>query len=283
MSVPAVNLRPLNTARTRSLVIPREHGAWGMLLVPLVTGAAVGLIEHGRARPMLLLTVVAVALFWMRTPVEVLLGTTPVRAQTPAERRQVTIAAAALGLVAAAALAGLLWNGRNLGLLAIGAAAGLAFVVQAGMKRMGRSMRMNAQVVGSMGLVCTAPAAYYVATGRLDAHALGIWLANWIFAGNQIHYVQVRIHAARLAGWKEKCMRAWGFLSGHLAMVLAIVLAWRVGLLPVFALVAFLPVAARGLRWFFQGAEPLNVRRLGWTELAHDLVFATLLICSFAL
>lgn len=28
-------------ARRRALVVPREHGAWGMLLVPLLTGAAV--------------------------------------------------------------------------------------------------------------------------------------------------------------------------------------------------------------------------------------------------
>ena len=29
--------------RQKSLIIPREHGAWGILLVPLVTGAAFGL------------------------------------------------------------------------------------------------------------------------------------------------------------------------------------------------------------------------------------------------
>ena len=33
--------------RHRSLVIPREHGAWGILLIPLVTGASVGLLAGG--------------------------------------------------------------------------------------------------------------------------------------------------------------------------------------------------------------------------------------------
>ncbi len=282
MSSPAVNVRP-QPARGRLLIVPREHGAWGMLLVPLVTGAAVGLLKHGRGLPVLLLTVAALALFWMRTPVEALLGTTPVRAHTPAERRQVAIASGTLGFVAALALAALLWDGRNLGLVAIGAAAALAFIVQAGLKRFGRRMRMNAQLIGSMGLVCTAPAAYYVASGRLDAPALGLWLANWIFAGNQIHYVQVRIHAARASGWKEKCSQAWGFLAGHLAMLLALLLAWRLHLLPIYALAAFAPVTVRGLRWFVRPAVPLNVRRLGWTELAHDVAFAALLICSFRL
>jgi hypothetical protein len=32
----------LTRSRGRSFFLPREHGAWGMLLVPLVTGAVAG-------------------------------------------------------------------------------------------------------------------------------------------------------------------------------------------------------------------------------------------------
>jgi hypothetical protein len=282
MSSPAIHVRPA-AARARSLVLPREHGAWGLLLVPLATGGAVGLLEHGRALPVALFAVAALALFWMRTPVESLVGTSPMRAQSSAERRRVLRAVIALGVVATVVLTTLLWGGRNLGLLTIGAGAALAFIAQAGLKQAGRSMRMTAQVVGAMGLVCTAPAAYYVSTGSLDTRALGLWLANFIFAGNQIHYVQVRIHAARAAGWREKIARADGFFSGHFALALALGSAWWLGLLPGLALLAFVPIALRGLRWFFRPAEPLNVRRLGWTELAHALGFAALLIGGFRL
>src|SRR5271167_2875193 len=73
--------------RRRALVVPREHGAWGMLLVPLVTGAAVGLLAGGRIVPVLLLTMAALALFWLRTPVESWLGTSAVRVQTREELR----------------------------------------------------------------------------------------------------------------------------------------------------------------------------------------------------
>src|ERR1019366_7623188 len=75
--------------RRRALILPREHGAWGILLVPLVTGAAVGLLRGGRVFPALLFTTAVVALFWLRTPVESWLGTSPVRAQTSQERRLV--------------------------------------------------------------------------------------------------------------------------------------------------------------------------------------------------
>jgi hypothetical protein len=60
--------------RRRALVVPREHGAWGMLLVPLVTGAAVGLPAGGHVAPVLLLTTAALALVWLRTPFERWLG-----------------------------------------------------------------------------------------------------------------------------------------------------------------------------------------------------------------
>src|SRR5690349_4873943 len=76
------NLTIPQKARRRALVVPREHGAWGMLLVPLVTGAAVGLLDGGRLAPVLLLLLAVLALFWLRTPVESWLGTNGIRAQT---------------------------------------------------------------------------------------------------------------------------------------------------------------------------------------------------------
>ncbi|MGB8731192.1 MAG: YwiC-like family protein, partial [Candidatus Sulfotelmatobacter sp.] len=53
--------------RRRALIVPREHGAWGMLLMPLATGAAVGLFSGGSPIPVLLLTITVLALFWLRT------------------------------------------------------------------------------------------------------------------------------------------------------------------------------------------------------------------------
>lgn len=58
---------------------------------------------------------------------------------------------------------------------------------------------MAAQLMGVIGLTCAAPSAYYIGAGRLNERALVLWAANWAFAGNQIHFVQLRIHAARAA------------------------------------------------------------------------------------
>src|SRR5690348_5132227 len=267
--------------RTRTLVFPREHGAWGILLVPLLTGAAVGASRGSDWSGLAMLAVLTLSLFWLRTPLESCLGTSPMRAHSSAEVNAVLLAIAALGSVAMLSAAALLWHGQHRTLLAIGMIVALALAGQALLKRMGRRGRMPAQIVGAIGLTATAPSAYYVMTGKFGIEAIALWAANWIFAGNQIHYVQLRIHAARAVSGTEKLARGRWFLAGEFAMAAALVAIWRLGVLPGLALLAFAPVLARGSWWFFPGHRPLAVRRLGWTELAHNLAFGALLIVGF--
>jgi len=301
VAVQAADLTAMDTARRerrRALIVPREHGAWGLLLVPLVTGAGVAFHEIEvlvspplRDRGMtfspvvsfLLLLTGALALFWLRTPAESLLGASVIRVQTRDERRTVMVTIAALGAVAAVALGALLWAGRNPDLWLIGIAAGQAFVAQAVLKRLGRRARMLSEIVGTIGLTSSAAAAYYVISGAFGATAWMLWLANLLFAGNQIHYVQVRIHTARVEGMRAKFARTWTFAVGQVAMVAALCVAcWR-GLLPWLALIAFAPILFRGWFYFFQKPGPLVVRRLGWSELGHAVVFCVLFIAAFAL
>lgn len=283
-TIPATaNPAPASKARARALVIPREHGAWGLLLIPLITGACAGLAVAPNWLPLALFTVAALALFWMRTPMESALGTSALRAQSVAETNWLLLAIALLGSTAMVCVAALLWQGDEAGLLLLGAAAALAFVAQAVVKKLGRGARMAAQLIGSIGLTATAPAAWYVVTHRLDATALGLWLVNWIFAGNQIHFVQLRIHAARAADLQEKVRRGSGFLIGQFAMIAALVAAWRLRLVPGLALLAFVPLLLRGLLWFKGGAKPLAVKRLGWSELAHGVSFGLLLVAAYLL
>ncbi len=278
-----VAIRNAQASRMRLLVLPREHGAWGILLVPLATGAAVGWLRGGHAAPVLLFTIVALALFCLRTPLESLLGASPMRVANDAERRTVILVIAIIAMVACVSLNALLWHGRNPGLLVLGAVAAFLFGLQILLRRRGRNARMAAQLLGALGLTSTAAGAYYLVTGRFDSHALALWLANWIFAGNQIHFVQLRIHGARLAGFEQKFAHAASFFFGQIVMVAVLVAAWDTGFLPWLALLAFLPVFIRGMLWFFSGPQPLHVHHLGITELTHAISFGLLLILSFRL
>jgi len=274
-------LHTAGAARLRSFVWPREHGAWGMLLVPLATGAVLGRPVGDKIVLVLLLGLAALGLFCLRTPLEAWLGISSWRPQNPRERRIIIHSIYVYSSVSLGALAILLWQIRLYGLLLVGAAAATAFLGQALLKSRGRQTRTAAQLVGSIGLTATAAAAYYVASARLDTATLVIWAANWVFAANQILYVQARIHSTRATTFGERLTQGKWFILGEIVMVLSLALAWREGWLPSLALLAFAPVLWRGLAWLFSSASRLQIRRLGISELVHAVIFAALLIAGF--
>jgi hypothetical protein len=159
----------------------------------------------------------------------------------------------------------------------------LAFVGQGSLKKLSRRTRMLAQIVGAVGLTSTAPAAYCVAAGHVNRSALLLWLSNWLFAVNQIQFVQLRIHSTREVGLIPKLATGRAFLISQSTVALVLLTVWQMGMLPEFVLLAFVPALVRGIAWFLKGPAPLVVRRLGWTELAHAVVFGILLIVGFHL
>ena len=273
--------------RSRALIVPREHGAWGLLLVPMVTGAGIALRQSSNLFPFVLLLTTAFALFWLRTPLESLLGISAIRAETKEERQSTMFVVFYLGAVAVLSLSMLLWGGHNSLLWPLGAAAGFFFGAQALLKIMWRQprskhstqrLRMLSEIVGTIGLTAAAPSAYYVITGKLDPTAWVLWIANLLFAGNQIHYVQLRIHTARVEGLRAKFSRGWAFALGQLLLTAALTFACVTGLFPKFASLAFAPLLFRGWFYFIQKPAPLAVRKLGWSELAQAIAFCILFI-----
>ncbi len=254
-----------------------------MLLIPLVTGAAIGLADGGRVVPVLLLTTAVLALFWLRTPVESWLVTNGVRVQTREDRQLVGKVLLPLAAIAVASLTGLFWNGKNPELITLGVIVLPVFAGQVVLKKMGRTTRIAAEVLGAVALTSTASAAYYVSTGRFDTNALTLWLLNWLFAADQVYFVWLRIRGARITGWRNKIVVGWRFLAGQIVLGVALVLGCRLGWLREMALMAFVPVLFRGFAWFARKTQPIVVRRLGWTELTHAVVFGVLLVVGFTL
>ncbi len=277
----AAHISTLQNSRLRTMVVPREHGAWGMLLVPLATGAVVALRTGLNGGALSLFILAAMSLFWLRTPVESWLGTSAIKAHTAEERSLVLKVIIAIGALAAVSVATLLWNGRSRGLLVIGGTSALAFAVQAAVKKLGRKGRTPAQVIGAVGLTSTAAGAYYLATGQFNHIAIALWLANWLFAGDQIHFVQLRIRASRAATFGEKLHQGLPFFAGQVLLIGVILTGCRFRIFPALIWLAFLPVLLRGTFWFLRGHQPLDVHKLGFGELTQALIFGALLCIAF--
>ena len=254
-----------------------------MLLVPLATGATVGLLAGGDGGSLVPFSIVALALFWLRTPVESWAGASPIRARTPSELQLVRNATLLLGMVAAVGLVWLFWGGRNRALVWIGCSAGISFLIQSLVKQRWRSARGIAQMVGSAGLTATAPAAYYAVTRNLDSTAWSLWAANLLFAINQIQFVQLRIHAARATDRREKLAIGRGFVIGQALLIALIVAACAGRVFAWYAAAAFLPVLIRGFAWFAREPEPLAIHALGRRELFYACAFGLLLVIGMQL
>jgi hypothetical protein len=175
----------------------------------------------------------------------------------------------------------LFWKGKNRELIWLGLIAGAVFGAQLILKQMGRSTRVAAEVVGALALTSTAPSAYCVALGRFDTTALALWLLNWLFAADQIHFVWLQIRGARAAGLGEKFRLGWSFMVAQILLIWMVALACHLRWLPEFIWIAFTPVLFRGFVWFAKRPRPIVVRHLGWTEMAHAAVFGVLLSVSF--
>jgi hypothetical protein len=162
-----------------------------------------------------------------------------------------------------------------------GVAAAIALLLQSVLKQFGRQTRLNAQFMGAIALSSTSTGAYYLATGHFGATAAIIWLASWLFAANQIHFVQLRLHSARATTFGEKLHLGKGFLLHQVFSLLALGLMWKAGSVPGLALIAFAPLLVRGFAWFVASPRPLQVHRLGIRELLYAVGFGLFFIAGF--
>lgn len=219
-----------------SLPTPREHGAWGILLVPFAT--ACGVAGRWNVPAALLLT--SVLCFYM--------------ARTSWLKRQWKWVAVLLGSSLAAA-APLVWVWQLWWLPSFA----LVAAPLAG-RPTGRSVW--SQLLGVAGLTLTAPAAWYAATGKLDATAWRLWALMVAYFVGGVLYVRMYLARDRVPN-----------LIYHTGLSVFLV-AGVVGGMISWALAAtFAPAVARALGGSWRLPTALRLKKLGWTEVGYSLLF----------
>jgi hypothetical protein len=223
--------------------MPREHGAWGILLVPFATAAG---ISGTFNLPVSLLLVSVVSFFIARMSFL---------------KRQWKWVVLLLA-VSAAAGAPLLFIWHRWWLIAFGvAAAPLAF------RKTERHLAL--QLLAMTGLTLTAPATWYVATGNLDAMAWKLWLLNSLYFAGSFFFV--KMHLAAAIQRTTNGVRT-GTIVYHAALLpVLLVVAGPMTL-------AFIPAIARALIGAWKLTPKLQIKRLAWNEVAYSILFGVLLI-----
>ncbi|MBI4480651.1 MAG: YwiC-like family protein [Acidobacteria bacterium] len=278
-----------SAAPSRSwLLLPREHGAWGMVGLPFLAAATIA--EGNRfSLPAAAAILAVLSAFLLRDPLLLLrrIGRDPGRLENSSQR---VIALRSLFLC----LGGLTVSGTILLLtlpplvvLGLGAA-GLALViasVQIAVERIQREI--SSQLLSVAGLTGSCLVAYLAVHGRLD------WLAFTIWTMSAVHSVgSVLVVRARLEGIVSRRRSApeaarSRFYRGAIA--------WQAGLASLLAVLAltghawfllpFLPPGALHVweLWRFRSGEGwrLSMHQVGWLQLAASLLFYSLLVLLF--
>ncbi|MGC3997067.1 MAG: YwiC-like family protein [Anaeromyxobacter sp.] len=257
-AAPATPARPL---------IPREHGAWGQLALPLLAGLLLGHLTAAAS----LLTAAVVLAFVAHEPALVLLGHrgARVRAEEGARARRwlalLGVGAAACGLTGAA----LASPAARAALLL---PATLAAVVAALVWR-----RLEKTVIGEVSVAAALAAAGWavaLAGGAEPRAALAALLA-WIlsFAAATLA-VQVILERARSKGARDPGLRhaaGTALLLGGAVALAAAGLPWALPL-------ATAPTALVSLVVCLARVSPRRLRPLGWTMVGSSLLTLLVLV-----
>jgi len=263
------------------VLVPREHGTWGLLLFPLISGAIVGHYASGNAslKAALWFLVTALSAFLIYQPLESLLGLSLIKARSQRQQRVATISVIALAVMATAGVLEL-FNLHRGAVLGIGLAALGCFGIRI-LLGSSRRMRVPRQLIGAMGLSSAAAGAYYAATGQIGWTGILLWLASWLFAVGQIEYVHLRISTAQVKLRRQKLRSSIAVCWLHLLMIATCVTAAFMGLAPPLLALAFVPSIIRLGVWLARPWRPLGVHILGISELGQGLLFNILLVSAF--
>ncbi|HZD07453.1 MAG TPA: YwiC-like family protein [Candidatus Limnocylindrales bacterium] len=262
------------------LLVPREHGTWGLLLFPLISGAIVGYrAQNASLQPALWFLLTALSAFLIYQPLESLLGFSLIKTRSQRQQRVAIISVIAFAVIATAGVLELFHLRRGL-VLGFGLAALGCFGVRL-LLGSSRRMRVPRQLIGALGLSSTAAGAYYAATGRIDWTSILLWLASWLFAAGQIEYVHLRISAPQVRPRRQKLRSSMAVCFLHLLMIGASITAAFAGFAPLLLALAFVPSVVRLSIWLVRPWRPLGIHILGVSELLQGLLFNILLIGAF--
>lgn len=134
------------------LLVPREHGTWGLLLFPLMSGAIVGYVAGSSASlaSVLWFLVTTLSAFLIYQPLESLLGFSLIKARSRQQQRIAILSVIALAVIAIAGVLQLFHLHRGL-VLGFGLAALGCFCVRL-LLGSARPMRVPRQLIGALGL-----------------------------------------------------------------------------------------------------------------------------------
>jgi len=130
-------------------------------------------------------------------------------------------------------------------------------------------------------LTLTAPAAFYAVTGSMSALAFLLWFVNAAYFGATVFYVKMRVADRSRTERPEGRLFAGSLLLYQGVALSGIALLSYFALLPPLTVVALLPMTLHMAVDAARREKRLDIKRLGFTLVAHSVAFALLAVGAF--
>lgn len=257
-------------------MLPREHGAWAILIAPILVGLLIAPAFSPLAAGLFVLG--ALAAFLVRAPLQALLA-------RPEDRKALKWLALYAALTAGSFFPLIAVLGRwKLLLFAVPAILLLAQNLTA--NRSGRRFSAFNEAAGVLGLCLGAPAACYAASFELGPRAWALWLLCSAFFLGPIFHVKMAALQHRavadpaLLPGLERMRR---LSTAYHGLTLAAVGGWAAsGGLPAPAAIPFAGAFLKTVRRGALAPERVDFRALGYVEVAYSILFVAVMGMAFA-
>jgi hypothetical protein len=261
-------------------ILPKEHGAWAVLFVPMIIGIATA----GQFNLMVVfLALSALGVFLSYVPVHAILRRYLGSAGAEDELQSAWFWAIAYFLAGALFILPVLATGLWL-LLPIGIVGLLCFFGNF-LLTLRHSKTIAIDLTAVAGLTLSAPSAYYVAAGTLDQAAVSLWVLNFLFFGSSVFYVHMKIRARGLKkprfSWMEKLTLGRLNLIYHVIVVTIVVVMTLRHFTTQLALIAFIPMIIHAVIGTAKLSSEVRFKNLGFLLLAQSALFGLLLSALF--
>jgi hypothetical protein len=246
--------------------IPREHGTWAMLYIPMLLAVVLTGVLNLKS---FLFFLAVTALFFLRDPLE---SSARLRILRVHERRRYfDLWSSIFALIALIAGTVLIFYYRLFDLIWFASFFLAVFVAHLVLSHHKQERGIVSQLIAVVALTSTGPAMQYVVTGSVNSITWSLWILSILYFSSSVFFVKmhVRRHTQK-ADARSITVKCFAY---HVFLVVVLTALAAYSFIPALTMIAFAPVV---LRIFFSMSHnsTLNLKRIGIAEVMYTLFFA---------
>lgn len=253
--------------------IPREHGTWAMIYIPMVIALASAPLIKG---DFLVLIVAITSMFFLQNPLSTTIrlhangnSTSMIKNNSSWITFYIAIALACGGYLF---LRGFTFLVLFLALFVLLLAVHL--ILQTRRQHHGKL----SQLLAIAGLTSTALATRAILIGHIDQKGFLLWLLCFLFFSSSVFYVKMRVSVQ--APYKDSTKLTSLCVAFHIVLVWVLVILVNFKIIPIYTAVAYFPIITRAFIGTGNSGKKVNLRRIGIVEVVYAIIFAWILIFS---